>query len=334
MSWKISTANFGDSKLQISGWRPSTQTPRAGCGAVATAAAKAWPLWPSNGVTEDGTPASFATSMGVLKARWMGSMVSAGESRLVTTASLAAAAGAGLGVVLGREALAHLVAVVAVGDRRGHVEHVAVALDAAGVVDAVEHVEVAVGVAVAHQRLEALQILAQEGVELAVVLGEEQHGLEIHLHGGQQRGAVGQRLVQRLLVRADDARVLVAHEAENAQPLAAHLVTPRQLDDVGIDGGPRIAGDDPLAQPLGVQGRGEPVGIAPLGRHRLAEVDELMRRLGVIPVAQRVVELVVRRRGQFTCLPGGRRVVDSLEGVQAHAFLLPAVAAGPILSVD
>src|SRR5436305_851149 len=140
--------------------------PMAGCGAAATAAAKAAPLVPGNVQVEAATPASRARSTGSLKARWMGSIVRAGESRLVITASLAAAS--------------------------------------------------------------------------------------------------------------------------------------RELDDGGVDRRTGIALDDPLLQPAAVEGRGEAVGVPPLGSHRPGQVDEMVRGLDVEPVPRRVVDLIVRRGGQLS----------------------------------
>jgi hypothetical protein len=118
-------------------------------------------------------------------------------------------------------------------------------------------------------------------------------------------------------VRADDGRVLVAHEPQEAQSFAAA----RQLDDVGIDRRAGIALDDPFVEPAVVQGRGEAVGIAALGGHGLGEVHELVRGLRVEAVAQRVVDLVVRRRGELPRVSGAgaaRRIVKSLESKKAH----------------
>ncbi len=178
-----------------------------------------------------------------------------------------------------------------------------------------------VGVAVAHQRRRAGhagEVLAQQGVEAAAVLGEEEGGLEVGAGRGEERGAVGDRLLERLFMGADHRRVLVADQAEEAEALAAA----RELDHVGIDRRPRIARDHPLLQPAVVEGGGEAVGVAPLGGHRPGQVHELVRRLDVEAVARRVVDLVIGGRRQLARIPCFRRIVQSFEGVQSHASSL------------
>ena len=83
-----------------------------------------------------------------------------------------------------------------------------------------------------------------------------------------------------------------------------------------------------------VEGRGEAVGVAPLGRDRAGQVDELVRGLGVEPVPRGVVDLVVRRRRQLSGVARARRVVKSLEGVQSHASPLISDKSGHIVSAE
>ena len=205
---------------------------------------------------------------------------------------------------------------MAVGDRgRLAGERLLVGADALAIGEVVEHVAVAVGVGVREGRTQPREVRLEHRVERPVVLGQQEHRLEIHPHRAQQRHAVGERLVDRLLVRPDDARRFVAHQRPEPQPPAAA----GELDGVGVERRLRVHGDRALGEPPPVELGGVAVGIAAGLGDRAREMREVVRRDGLQAVAQRVVDLIVGRRRQTAGIGiGGGGVTDALEGVDPH----------------
>jgi hypothetical protein len=159
------------------------------------------------------------------------------------------------------------------------------------------------------------QILAQQGVEAAIIVAQEQDGLEIGFGGTQEIQPFVHCLADRPFVRSDDPSRWVLEADERGE--AKSTSTSRLENLVGVEGlGPILLKDTGL-QPLLVCPVSTFIGVTVVRRERTGEPGEVAWVLSQASSAG-IVNLVVWWCSKAAAIGEPIGVADTLECKETH----------------